>query len=120
MKMKKLLKTVTLISIFLMLSTNLFAESGQELIEKHEKIIIEFCDSAYSEYGNSAVYSCILSELYGFNRTMRYLFEVQNNPQDRAILNDLFEAHFQADIGTWDFMAIHLEFEAYLKSKQQN
>jgi hypothetical protein len=51
---------------------------------------------------------------------MRYLFEAQNNPQDKAVLNDLFEAHFQADIGTWDFMAIHLEFEAYLKSKQQN
>jgi len=120
MKMKKLLKTVTLISVFLLFSINAYAESAEKFIERQENIIEEFCSSNYSDFGTSMVYSCILSELYGFNRVMRYLSEAQNNPQDWAVLNNLFEAHFQKDLGTWDYVVIHLEFEAYLKSKQQN
>lgn len=116
--MKKLLKMGTLISVFLLsLSVNIYAETYQEFKEKHENIIIDFCDAAYSEHGNSAIYACITSELYGFNRVMRYLSEAQNNPTDMAVLKALFEAHFQNEIGTWDFAAIHLDYEDYLESK---
>lgn len=126
--MKKLLKTVTLISLVLF-STNIFAMTIQEFVEESEAAIKTRCDASYEKIqkftkGNPLAqrlfgiskYECPVTQLYALRKVVDAI--IYTNEADYKILLDIMDKHFYEDYQTYDFVAVHLEWEEYLNQPE--
>jgi len=128
MKTKKLLKAVTLISI-LLFSSMCFAITAGEFIEIHQDRIIEQCeaeDEKFAPMRNSPIgafmrfpniYECILPQFYAIRKNVDHQLNTED-PDDWKKFTEIMEANYNEVYDTWDFVAVNLEFEAYLENGQ--
>jgi hypothetical protein len=109
MKMKRLLKTVTLISIVLLYSS-VYAITHQQYKENHEARIEDMCEDDYE---------CALTQLYGLNKVIDIIMYAQQmggkTSEEGKFLDELLDRHYIADYDTFDFMSVHIDFEEYLE-----
>lgn len=116
MKIKKLLKTAMCISIVLLCS-NVYATTPDQFKELHQDRIVKACIESWEE-DTADRYGCMLNEFHALHRVMDYLFAVDRKSDDWKVLIGLFKVYKWPEHETFDFLSIHIEFEEYLKNKQ--
>ena len=118
MVMFQVLKSCLLICSIILLTTNTHAVSRGEYINHHEDRMITLCEDIYGEGG--ATYGCLMTEYYAIRKVSAILITIRKSGEDWDFLVDLFAEHKWPEYDTYDFMAIHLDFENYLEEKNNN
>jgi len=114
--MKKIITII--ISIILLMASTVYAETAISFRDEHYNKLIILCEDGYRDKSTSELYECILNEFYGLNKVIDYLVETERDTEDWNVLMELFYEHSWWDsYETYDFMAIHLDFEEYLEGK---
>jgi len=112
-----MLKYIMIVISVLLISTSAYAISPEEFIEIQENNIIALCEDGYEGFGNNLLYECIVTEFYGLKKVVMLLLTLDRQSEDWVVLTGLFDEYAWKDFNTYDFMAIHLEFENYLEEK---
>ena len=114
--LKALKSCLVLLSSIVLLVTSADAISREEYISRHEDRMITLCEDIYGEGG--ATYGCLISEYYAMRRVTYMFITMKQSGEDWDFLVSLFETHKWPEYHTYDFMAIHLDFEKYLEEKE--
>jgi len=111
-------KLIAIIISVMLISTSVYAMTKEEFVEIQQNNIIVLCDDAYGELPSNLLYECMLTEFYGLYKVVHLLATADFNSEDGKFLNNLMKEYEWKDFETFDFMAIHLEYEIYLKEKE--
>ena len=98
------------------ISTSAYAVSRESYIAQHEDRMVILCEDIYGEGG--ATYGCLMTEYYAIRKVAEIIVTMQRSGDDWEFLVDLFTEHKWPEYDTYDFMAIHLDFEEYLEEKE--
>jgi len=115
--MMVLKKSLVVCIIVLLMSANVYAITRQEFLDVHQDNLINACEDGYGEMGIGILYDCILEEFYGLHNVMYLIDTLDKDSEDWKKLMELLEEYDWGDYDTFDFMAVHLEFEIYLENK---
>lgn len=116
--MSQVLKKLLIVcSIVLLLCSNIYAMTLDQFKEAHQTGIVKACIESWEE-GTASRYGCMLNEFHALHKVMDYLITVDGKSDDWKVLMGLFKVHIWPEYKTFDFLSIHIEFEEYLKSKQ--
>jgi len=121
-----------LLSCLLILSSILSAHAmtRQEFIDKHEAAIIELCenfeikrmanrDNPFAAFMMiPARYECGITSFYALHKVMELMETLDRTSEDWLVFVDLINANIIEEYDTYNFITIHLEFEAYLEGRQ--
>jgi hypothetical protein len=98
----------------------------QEFVEESEAAIKTRCDASYEKIqkftkGNPLAqrlfgiskYECHITQLYALKKVVGFIINTDEN--DYQVLLDIMDKHFYEDSQTYDFVAVHREWEEYLE-----
>ncbi len=114
----------------ILLATNVYAMTKTEFLHEHEAAIVELCEDFEAERVASrdnplarfmmipGRYECGLTSLYGLHKVMMFMEIVDRDSNDWEVLMELMKTNLIKEYETYDFIAIHLEFETYLEEKK--
>ena len=111
-------KLIVIIISMLLMSTGVYATTPHEFIEVQQNNIILLCEDGYAGMPNNLLYECMLTEFYGLHKVVNLLIDMDFGSEDGKFLNNLMIEYEWKDFETFDFMAIHLDYEIYLKEKE--
>ena len=127
--MLKALKNFLVICSIVLLSTSAYSMTRQEFIDKHEAAIIEKCEDARpdmdSDYNDMlrrffrvpGRFECPLTNLYAMHKVMELMETLDRRSEGWPIFVELMETSVIKEYDTFDFIAIHQGYEAYLEGK---
>ncbi len=113
--LKALLNYLVILGSIILLSTSAHAVSREEYISHHENSMITLCGDIYGD--RDGTYGCLITEYYAIRKVSEIIVTMQRSGDDWEFLVDLFTEHKWPEYETYDFMAIHLDFEEYLEEK---
>jgi len=114
--LKALLSCLIILGSIILLSTSAHAVSRGEYISYHEDRMITLCEDMFGD--RDGTYGCLITEYYAIRKVSKILITIRQSGDDWDFLVDLFTEHKWPEYGTYDFMAIHLDFEEYLEKKE--
>ena len=116
--LKALLSCLIILSSIILLSNSVYATSPENFITVHQDSLIYLCEDGYGEMGTAILFECMITEFYGLHQVTNILMVIERSGKDWDFFVSLFEKYKRALHGTYDFMAIHLDFEEYLEKKE--
>jgi hypothetical protein len=130
MKMKKLLKTATFISIVLFSSVCLASPADDYITDNDTKIIelCEFKDEKIAPLRDTlpvslmafpSRYTCPLIQFYALRKNVEFQLELDRSSNDWGVFIEIMDKYYYEVFDTYDFMEINLEFEDYLEGENQ-
>jgi len=111
----RIIRYIVVIIGVILISTSGYTMTTRGFIAEQQDNLTALCEDGYGQTLPSLLYECMLTEFYGLNRVIRLLAKVDRESDDWTALVDLLEEYRWEDYNTYDFMAIHLEFEKYLE-----
>jgi len=112
--MKKLLTIFSLVFILLISITSYAFITEEEFKEMHRNRLINLCED---NTGENSLF-CVMAEFYGLGHIVNYLQTLDRKSEDWKVFDTISRKYFIKRYNTYDFMAIDLEFKAYLQEKE--
>ena len=128
--LKALKSCLIILSSIILLSTSVNAMTSQKFLYKHEDIIVKMCEDSEvrlqavrnSMFGNlfriPNHYECGLTSFYALHKVIEIMITIDRSSDDYEVFDVLMIKHYIEEYKTYNFIAIHLEFEKYLKEKK--
>ena len=114
----------------ILLHSSVYSMTPGEYIGISEDRTIERCESEQEKYNfmksfapnmDSAwfpnIYECVLPQFYAIRKNVQYQMRTPRGTDDWNMYMKLYEKYSLEEFQTYDFVAIHLEMEAYLEGK---
>ena len=128
--LRALRSCLIILSSIVLLSTSSYALTSTEFLYAQEDLIIDMCEDFEAKKQNiirdnpfvslfklPAHYECSLTSFYALHKVTRLILLVKRGTDDHRFLSKLLTEYYIEEYDTYDFIAIHLEFEEYLEEK---
>ena len=124
--LRALQSCLIILSSIILLSTSSYALTSMEFLLAQEDIIVELCEdfearrevtNENSPFMHFSRYECGLTLFYALRKVTRLILTIEKDTDDYRFLSELLVAYYIEKYDTYNFIAIHLDFEEYLEEK---